>query len=266
MNRTTQGTRPSLGPRVTSTSATDVAAVDRMPVRRPDVFYRAMGIVTVVIVIAGFAPRLLFPAQRVAPITPLVSIHGMLFSAWLLLYLLQTHLVATGRRTVHRTVGIVGGPLAITMVVVGYATAIAMARRGYDLSGDLATTDPLGALVFPLGDLVSFSVLIGAGFWWRGRTEVHKRLMLLATVGALMAAPLAHLLAKFPAVRDSPAVIVLLLALLYFSPAIHDRVSKGRVHPVSIWGGAVLLIWANLRAGFIGPSERWHHFAAWLIS
>jgi hypothetical protein len=91
------------------------------------------------------------------------------------------------------------------MLGVGYATAIAMGRRGFDLSGDLnAAADPLGVLVLPLGDLVSFGILVTAALCYRRRPEVHKRLMLLATSGALMAAPLAHLIAKFPDFAKRP--------------------------------------------------------------
>jgi hypothetical protein len=44
--------------------------------------------------------------------------------------------------------------LASVMIILGYMVAIAMARRGFDLSGDLKIqADPLFALVNPLGRL-----------------------------------------------------------------------------------------------------------------
>jgi hypothetical protein len=125
--------------------------------------------------------------------------------------------------------------------------------------------DPLGALVFPLGDLVSFAVLVAAALWFRRRPDIHKRLMLLATVGALMAAPLAHLLGRLPALRDTPPVILIPLAMLYLSGAIYDKLTSGRFHPVSLWGGVVLLVWAQARAAVVGPSDAWHAFTAWLV-
>ncbi len=224
-----------------------------------------MGYVAIVIVIAGFAPRLVDTSRRAAPLTPLVAVHAALCSAWLLVYLLQTYLIGAHARRVHRTLGLLSIPLAVTLVAVGYATAVATARRGFDLSGVLRTGHPLTELVFPLGDLVSFSALAGAGFLWRARPQAHKRLMLLATVGSLMAAPLAHLLGVLLQPAGSPPLIVLMLALLYFSAAMHDRLRDGHVHPVSLWGGAALLVWANVRAAVIGPSDAWQRFAAWLV-
>jgi hypothetical protein len=47
--------------------------------------------------------------------------------------------------------------------------------------------------------------------------------------------------------------------------AIHDRVAKGRVHPISLWVALALFVWSNLRAAVIGPSAAWHQFAGWLI-
>jgi hypothetical protein len=230
-------------------------------------FYRGMGIVTVLLVIAAFAPGIANPAGRNAPLTPLVWVHGAVFFSWLLLYLVQTTLIATRRTAVHRRVGVASMVLAAAVLVVGYCTAIAMAKRGFDLSGDLnAAADPLRVLVFPLGDLVSFSILVASAFWYRRRPAIHKRLMLLATTGSLMAAPLAHLIAKFPALREIPPVILIPLAGLYMSSALHDGIVHGRVHPVSLWGGLSLLAWAQLRAGVVGPSDAWHRFAAWLVS
>jgi hypothetical protein len=240
-------------------------AIVTQPVRR-DWFYRGMGIVAILLVIAAFTPGLIHSAARNAPLTPLVWVHGTVFSAWLLLYLVQTTLIATRRTAVHRRIGAAATLLAAAMLGVGYVTPVAMARRGFDLSGDLnAAADPLRALVLPLGDLVSFGVLVTAALWYRRHREIHARLMLLATVGALMAAPLAHLIAKFPALHQTPPVILIPLSALYMAGAVHDRIVYGRIHPVSFWGGLSLLAWGPLRALVIGPSAIWHQFAAWLI-
>ena len=179
----------------------------------------------------------------------------------------QTVLVHGQNTRVHRRLGWIGAPLAIAVVAVGYVTTIAQGRRGFALWWDPALkTDALAELVHPLGDLLSFSVLVIAALVWRRRSDVHKRLMLLATVGSMMAAPLAHFFSYFPALRGGPPVILLPLAALYFSSAIYDRLAHGRIHPVSLWAGLSLLVWAMFRGLVIGPSASWHQFAGWLIS
>lgn len=83
----------------------------------------------------------------------------------------------------HRKLGITAAFVAAALVISGYMTAVAMARRGLDLSGDLHIQgDPLLGIVNPLGDLVPFVIVLAAGYWFRNRTAVHKLLMLLATV------------------------------------------------------------------------------------
>ncbi len=231
-------------------------------------FYVAMGAVAVGIVLIGFGPGLTFsPTKRHGPPSTFVWFHSLVAAMWLSLYLVQTVLVHGRKTQVHRRLGWIGAPLAIAVVAVGYVTTIAQGRRGFALWWDPALkTDALAELVHPLGDLLSFSVLVIAALVWRRRSDVHKRLMLLATVGSMMAAPLAHFFSYFPALREGPPVILLPLAALYFSSAIYDRLAHGRIHPVSLWAGLSLLVWAMFRGLVIGPSASWHQFAGWLIS
>jgi hypothetical protein len=248
---------------VSATTTLDAAAVRR----GEGWFYVAMGIVALILTVIGFGPAVVDTSSRKAPLTLAVALHGVVFSAWLILFLAQTLLVKS-RIEAHRRLGYAGAVLAVLMIATGYFTSIAMARRGYDLSGDLnAASDPLGVLVFQLGDLVSFGILVAVAVWYRRRPEIHKRLMLLATVGALMPASLVHIIGHSTYLRDIKAPIILIpLVILLFSAAVHDRLTRGCIHPVSIWVPVVLLIWANVRAAIIGPSEAWHQFAAWLIS
>jgi hypothetical protein len=238
------------------------------PARRPEGrFYIAMAIVSLLIALAGFGPAAVDSASRTAPLTLAVAAHGAVFTAWLVLFLTQALMVARGDLARHRRLGYVAVALAIMMVVSGYTTAITMARRGHDLSGDLIQSgdDPLVLLVFQLGDLLSFAVLVGAAVWYRRRPDVHKRLMLLATVGALLPAALAHIVGHWSFLRSlSVPIIVVPLVALLSAGAVHDRLCGRRIHPVSLWVALALFVWANVRAVVIGPSAAWHEVAGWL--
>ena len=139
-----------------------------------------------------------------------------------------------------------------------------MARRGFDPSGDLKIqADPLRQLVLPLCDLVTFATYVSAELCYRRRSEIHKRLMLLGTIGSMMPDPLAHFLGHN--LPTATALIVPIVAVLFFSPTLYDRVRSGRFNRVLFWGGMLLFLWAIGRAAVIGPSEPWHQFAGWLI-
>src|SRR5258708_7457425 len=132
-------------------SAHDVGRHDRL-------FYGGMAIAMGLTVVAGFAPtyylRFLSGGPRATlsggPFGALVHVHGALFTAWVLLFIVQTALVASSRVAVHRRLGIAGAALATAMVVAGTSIAIATAARGSAPVG----VDPLAFLVIPIFDMV----------------------------------------------------------------------------------------------------------------
>ena len=192
-----------------------------------------MGLAGIAIAAAGFVPSLLFTERRLAPVTPLVALHAAIFTAWLGLFVVQAALVATRRTALHRKLGFASVALVLLMLPLGYVAAIEQTRRGFDLSGDLnVKVDPLAEVVHPLFDLVTFTVLFAAGMWKRRQPETHKRLMLLATIGAMMPAALAHIAGHFH-LPTAPPAMVLMLAIVFFAPAFYDRVRLGRFHPVT---------------------------------
>lgn len=231
-------------------------------------FYIGMAIAATATAIAGFGPAIVDPASRKAPLTWSVGLHGAVFGGWLLLFLAQTLLASKGRIAVHRRLGYAGAGLAVLMLVSGYLTTIEMARRGYDLSGDLIgdSGDMLMLMVFQLGDLLCFGALVALAVLFRSRSDVHKRLMLLATVGGLMPAALSHIIGHSPFLRGfHPAIILIPYVAFLFAGAVHDRLSRGRIHPVSLWVALAVFVFSNLRAAVIGPSDAWREFATWLI-
>ena len=243
-------------------------------------FYVGAAIFVILLSVAGFGPSIIDPSNRAAPMTLLVIVHGVVAAAWILLFLLQAILVATGRTAVHRRVGLLGPFLAIGLIVVSSLTQIEFARRGYDLSGDVdRALGPSGAApqsaselapvrLAALGILVQFGMLAGAGLWYRHRAEVHKRLMLLALL-SLTTVPFLHLagvVAHFwPAIRG-PATVVLAIApsALLFTSAIVDALAQRRVHPVSWLVPVAALAWLVLVGGVVARSDWWRGVAAWL--
>ena len=77
------------------------------------------------------------------------------------------------------------------------------------MSGDLRVEhNPAYEVIFPLGDLLMFAVLLTAALLYR-RPEMHKRLMLFANI-ALMPAPLAHWIGHVPRLAALPGAIIII--------------------------------------------------------
>jgi 4-amino-4-deoxy-L-arabinose transferase-like glycosyltransferase len=132
-----------------------------------------MSIAVVITVFAGFAPTYyLRPYYTTAPLMPLLHLHGLVFTSWLVLFVTQTTLVAAHRTDIHRRLGIVGGVIAVLMILVGFTTAVIRAKQG---ATPVPEISPLSFLVVPLGDISVFAILIGAGFYYRRRPDVHNR-------------------------------------------------------------------------------------------
>jgi hypothetical protein len=125
--------------------------------------------------IAGFTPAILNPGGRRVPISPLAAIHGILFFAWLHLFLIHSVLIRSGRVVLHRRLGVGTACVLALMVPLGYQTTIAMVRCGYDLSGDQLvglsgnnlSLDAQTASAFNLIALVWFTLLAVTGLYFR---------------------------------------------------------------------------------------------------
>lgn len=202
-------------------------------------FYLSMSVALLAVVFAGFAPsfylRGLLPAT--APLQPMsatVLLHGVVFSAWVALFMTQVSLVSAGRTDLHRRLGQLGLVLLVAMVLIGTLAALqGVARR----SGP-PIVPPLSWLAVPLIDVPVFAGLIGAGLANRKQAQVHKRFMLASMIG-LLPPSLGRL--PFPAALPMPVVLIggqlAFLAVL----AAWDVKSRGRVHWVTIVATLVLV-------------------------
>ena len=226
-------------------------------------FYVGSAIIALAIALAAFLPGIIDPASRRGPLTPLIGLHAAVFSGWLILYLVQTVLASTGNIRLHRRLGVLGSVLAVAMIVIGYRTTIEMVRRGFDVSGDLERLGPVILQTsFQLWGLAVFGVLVLAAVLNRRRPDVHKRLMWM-TIPPLLGAPVVHAIGHF----GLPLVVAPLanLTLLAANP-LYDRIVIGRMHRVSLWGGVLLIIFANFLAVVVSPHPAWQRFVLWLAS
>jgi hypothetical protein len=232
--------------------------------RRDHFFYTGMAVAIIATVFAGFARTYYLKAYTGTPAQPwLVHLHGIVFTGWTVLFLAQALLIRRDGLSTHRKVGIAGAGLACLMVLLGYEIAIAGARRGFVgqfPNESTSPTDPLAFLIIGLGDLFLFLIFFTLGFHYRSRPEVHKRLMLLATINVLPAA-----VTRIPlGAARLPIAFTLLVAFIAVGP-IYDRLSRGRVQPVSLWGGLAILASVPLRT-FVGSTAAWHALGRWLIN
>lgn len=227
-------------------------------------FYSGMAVLFALTIFVGFAPtfylRSLFGAPvsvtGSATLSPLAIVHGAVFTGWVLLFLVQTNLVARHRVALHRQLGMWGAYGGIVMFVLGSLLAIKAAARGSAPPGG----DPLGFLTIPLGDMVMFAFYLAAAMWFRTDKEIHKRLMLLAYISIAAAG-----VARWPGVLPlGPFGFYGITSIFLFMGIVYDWVSRKRVHPAYLWGGGLFIASVPVRLMISGTAP-WHSFAAFLV-
>jgi hypothetical protein len=226
--------------------------------RRERWFYISMSIAALGTVFAGFAPTYyLRPYFNTAPLMPLLHVHGIVFTSWLVLFLIQTTLVAAHRTDIHRRLGILGGVIATLMILIGASTAVIRASQG---ATPVPGVSSLSFLVVPLGDISVFAILVGAGFYYRRRPDVHKRLMLLATV-SILAAAIARL--PFAIMQAGPPAFFGITDLFVLACILYDLITLKRVHRATALAALLIIASQPLRLMLAG-THVWLAFAGWL--
>jgi len=223
-------------------------------------FFGGIAWVLSVTVLAGFS-RTYYFNDFVAdpfPLSPLMHLHGAVYSAWMLLLVLQTTLIARGRFRLHRRLGVAGCVIAASMVVLGIAVAVTRTADG--VTADRGVP-PLVFLAVPLVGMLVFAVLFGAAVLLRRQAATHKRLMLLASFEIVTAA-----VARLPVVETwGPLGFFGVIDLFVIAMVAYDIATLKRVHAATVWGGLFFVLSQPLRL-VIGGSTPWISFATWLTT
>lgn len=222
-------------------------------------FFPGMAVLVLATVFLGFARTYYLAGLLRAPLPNLlVHIHGAVFSAWILLLIAQTSLVAAGRVDLHRRLGLLGFGVACLMVILGLMAATDGLVRHF-APGEKG----VGAKAFyavPIADMLVFATLIYFGFRERFHPAAHKRLMLIATIVLLDAA-----FVRWPipvAWWDLQAAQMCCSALLLLLVG-YDLWSTGKIHRATLWASLFLIVLQQVRMP-LGRTALWQSFAAWV--
>lgn len=226
----------------------------------------------IVITLTGFIPDSLMKIAMVnagqrPPFPIILHVHSVLMGSFLLLVLLQTMLMATGRDALHRRIGPVAMVLVPALVVAGL---ILVPTTWLSIWGALQHAPPaarpaLWDLHLRLDDIMLLQLRIGVLFplliWLGLRARVrdagfHKRMMLLAPAVALPAAfdRITWLPTTFPHSPLGPDLYVLLAVAPLF---LWDVIRNRRVHPAYLVFLAVSLPLSVLVHG-VWDTPWWH--------
>ena len=221
-------------------------------------FYVALSAFMVGIVVVGFWPSYFGPMLAGNIARPaVIQVHGLVFVGWMALLMAQVILAARGQIQRHRRIGRYGigyGWLVLVMgLVVGPAAAALHVR-----AGEWTTDRGAAFLLVTFGDMVLFGACFIAAVAYRTRPEIHKRLMVAATVALLFAA-----VGRMAFIESQPLAGIVWLSPLFVGMA-YDWTTRRRVHPVYLITTAGLCLGA-LRL-LVADSEAWLRIGRPLIT
>ncbi len=201
------------------------------------------------IVFLGFLPSFYFRFQfRATALPAYLIIHAVIMTAWQLLFLAQSILVATRRTDLHRGLGLAGAGLAVAVVLVGvYATLRQPARLA-----EAGETLPFPVEILVIGNLVGFALFAGfvaMAIVRRRDASSHKRLIywaMVVTMGPALtpARSLGEMVLPYFPATFPPEIALVWLA--WIALLIYDWRATRSFDPATIMGGVLLL--------FVGPA------------
>lgn len=214
--------------------AVDMRIVDR---------WAYVGIAGMLFLVAlmGFAPRsvAILSGQRANP--PLVvHVHAATMALWMTLLLAQSLLMATGRRALHKTLGIAS--LVLAPALVGTMIAVAIWRYGDRVQ--LGQAEQGANTLMSQGRAILYFSLF---YVWaiavrRRDPDTHKRMLILATL-VLVPAAIARMTILPTTMPQSYDALHLYMLLLLAPAVLYDVVRTGRPHRAYLIGLALLLPW-----------------------
>jgi hypothetical protein len=218
-------------------------------------FAVGMAVTMLAVNLVGFGPTLyLRPLFDVPPIPAYLYAHGAAGTAWFVLLVLQTMLVAQRRVSTHRRLGWIGGAVAVAVLASGIYTSTNMVPRnaaaGLTSEADIrlysavTAADNAAFIVFPT--LVLLAIL------FRHRADVHQRFMLLASCSIIgpAAARIGSWYGPIPNVVTAACIWSFFLALV-----LRDVWARRRPHWATVVG-VVLFVVANagMQRSGMGPA------------
>lgn len=234
-------------------------------------YYAQASLVLLVFMFLGFRMFYLrgqsFPGRPLTPpIKWLLIFHGVTMTAWVVLLVVQSMLIVRRKPLRHMKLGMFGAGLAVLIFVSGMVLSVKSMQLfppGMTLWGMTARQ----FLVVPMVSMLLFGGMVGAAIVYRRRPEIHKPMMLFATVDALGAASgrvdYFNRYYEGTALQDifGPNLLILLVGA---GLVIGYRV-VARGFDKWFVGCYLLVLFVNLGMIRLGFSGAWESFAAILV-
>ncbi len=228
-------------------------------------FYARMAVFIAAAVVLGFGPSFYLKSLGLSyprpnpDLVPALMVHGLVFTAWLAIFMTQVLLVGAARRDLHRKLGVAGIALGAAMVPVMYLTATGMVARG----SAPPYTDPLTWSAVPLVGIPVFIAMLAMG-WRESRRDLgaHKRLML--GIMLMLLQPALSRLPLFPPTLLLSCIQLALCWLVFVPLFVWDMRTLGALHRATKIGAGLFALVIVAQVFFLATPGIWSSFVVLL--
>jgi len=205
---------------------------------RPSFFF-CMTLVMAFFIFSGFGMTYFQPMATgsLGPLPPVVHIHGLFYCSWIILLVVQALLVNVKSIALHRSLGTFGIAIGTGVALMGaLITVLFMGAT------ELNTKDDYGLTYLSIVAVLTFGILFCIAIRNVRKPEIHKRLILFATIIILPPGINRLYMMTFELSNVPFLATYLTMNALIAAIAIYDWRTMGKISKTTLCGAAAIII------------------------
>ena len=219
-----------------------------------DLFYFYSFVVMAILCLGGFVPTFyLRPVYHTDPLPIWMHFHGVIYTLWYLIGIVQAWLILKNKRVLHQELGVVAAIVAFSAFIITFVGVAYLIGTGGHATG--------GAK-FSLILTTGFTLCIAVAIYYRRKTHLHRQLMLIGT--ALLTIPGFDRLLRIiiqPSVPDfstpDAQKIVLGCGAVYFAYMLYREIKQFGRPTVSLPVGFACIALGGFLGASFGDTATW---------
>jgi hypothetical protein len=199
-------------------------------------FFFWITVVMALFIFSGFGLTYWIPMATgsLAPLPPVVHLHGFFYFSWIVLLIVQSILINAKKVQVHRSLGTFGIAIGTGVLILGaFMTVLSVRLGGPDPS---PTSNALSYL--SVVAVLSFGALFFLAIGNTSKPENHKRLILFATINLLPPGINRLYMVSFGLMAPPLLATYLTMDALAIAMLVHDWRKHGKIGAAALTGAA----------------------------
>ena len=202
-------------------------------------FFLCMTLVMALFIFSGFGMTYFHPMATgsLESLPPVVHIHGLFYCSWIILLVVQALLVNVKNMALHRSLGTFG-------IVIGTGVALmgALITTLFVGATEITTKDDYGLTYLSVVAVLTFSILFCIAIRNVRKPEIHKRLILFATIVILPPGINRLYMMTFELFNVPFLATYLTMNTLIAAIAIYDWRTMGKISKTTLFGASAIII------------------------